>query len=174
VNVTVPVGLEPPLTVAVSATVAPSVIVVGLAVVAIAGVALFTVTVSFASPQTPALPALFVSPLYVAIHRYVPAASGVKAGAVAEPAASVTAVDVYTSSAGVHDTAALGPYSSNVTVPVGLEPPLTVAVSATVAPSVIVVGLAVVAIVGVAWFTTTDSFAAPQVPATAALFASPL
>jgi hypothetical protein len=98
----------------------------------------------------------------------------VKAGAVAEPATSVTGVDVYTSSAGVHDTATLGPYSVNVTVPVGLEPPLTVAVSATVAPSVIVVGLAVVAIVGVDLFTVTVSFAAPQVPATAALFASPL
>jgi hypothetical protein len=96
----------------------------------------------------------------------------VKAGAVAEPATSVTAVDVYTSV--VHTGVGLGPYSVNVTVPVGLEPPVSVAVSAAVAPSLIDVGLAVVAIAGVALFTVTVSFASPQVPAAATLFASPL
>src|SRR6516165_10370925 len=101
-NVTVPVGLKPPLTVALSAMDVPTVAVDGCWVVLIDGVAGVTVTGSAASPLLTELLLL-----------------------------------------------------SHVTVPVGLKPPLTVAVSAMLLPTVAVEGCWLVVMAGVAGVTVT-------------------
>ena len=76
-KVTVPVGLCPAETVAVS-LIWPPTMTGAEAWVAIVGLTFVTVDVSPSSLQAPALRAFLLSPLYVAIHRYVPAVSGVK------------------------------------------------------------------------------------------------
>jgi hypothetical protein len=76
VKVMVPVGVTPPLSVAVS-EIAPPNATLGDAVVLIAGVAWAIVDVSFGALHAPVTAALLASPLYAAIHRYVPAAVGV-------------------------------------------------------------------------------------------------
>ena len=63
-------------------------------------------------------------------------------------------------------------YRLNVTVPVGLSPPLTVALSAIEVPTVALAGCWLVLIVGVAEVMVTGSRAVPLV--TAALLLSPL
>src|SRR5262249_17315323 len=67
-------------------------------------------------------------------------------------------------------------YSVKLTVPLGFRPPLIVAVSVTVSgwPTVPVVGLAVVLIVGLALLTVEDSLASLQTVSAAELRASPL
>ena len=75
----------------------------------------------------------------------------------AEPADRVTVAVKIT--APEHD-ASFGPYRLNVTVPVGLKPPETVAVSEICVGPSAPPAEAVVAIVGVAGLTVVDSFAA--------------
>ena len=112
---------------------------------------------------------LLASPLYVAVQRYTPTTVGVNDADVALPAARAT-VDVKTGAAA--QVASFGPYRLNVTVPVGLLPPDTVATSLIDVPTG-PPAEAAVAIVGTAGPITTDSFAAPHAPVTALLFASP-
>ena len=59
-----------------------------------------------------------------------------------------------------------------MTVPVGLYPPLTVALSAMEVPTGPLVGSAAVVIVGVAWLMVTGSSVQPELTET--LLASPL
>jgi len=72
-------GFTRPLTVAVSEIVPPPSGMFGEAIVAIVGVARETTLVSFASLHRPDTGALLASPLYEAIHLYVPACVGVNA-----------------------------------------------------------------------------------------------
>ncbi len=71
-----------------------------------------------------------------------------------------------------HD-ASFGPKSVKVTVPVGLEPPASVAVSEIAPAPNVTPADACVEIVGEALPTATDSFGSLHEPLTAALFASP-
>src|SRR5215831_1475241 len=66
----------------------------------------------------------------------------------------------------------LGPKSSNVIAPVGVKPPVTVAVSVIAAPTMTVLAEGVVAIAGVARAMVTGSTVQPEV--TGVLLVSPL
>jgi hypothetical protein len=101
------------------------------------------------------------SPLYAAIHRYVPAADGVKgsevAVAVGGPPESGRLADA--KACAPVQVASLGPKSVNVTVPVGagaLAGPVTLAVSLIGLPTVWF-GVACVVTVGVAAATVVTS-----------------
>ena len=94
------------------------------------------------------------------------------AGEVAVPSISATSGKV---ARGVPAQAgSAGPKSRNVTVPVGPNPPTTVAVSWVETPSVPVAGVACVVIVGVAGGTVTSSAASGHTPIAPSLFASPV
>jgi hypothetical protein len=86
---------------------------------------------------------------------------------------TLTGDDVKTRLPAVQDTAALGPYSLNVIVPVGETPLSSVAVSETVPPSLMAAEALVVSD-GVPGVTVTVSFTSLHAPATALLLASPL
>ncbi len=73
VKVIVPVGCEPPDSVAVSDAEPADVMLEGETVVVMLGLAGWTVSVSPLSPQGAVNGLLFESPLYDAIQRYVPA-----------------------------------------------------------------------------------------------------
>ena len=80
---------------------------------------------------------------------------------------------VLAKTAGPAHVVSAGAYRRKVIVPLGLAPPVRLAVSVTVPPTG-TPGDATVEMVGVAWPTATDSLASLQIPATAALAASPL
>ncbi len=98
--------------------------------------------------------ALFASPLYAAIQRYVPGAVGVNGPDVTVFVSVGSGTIEVKIGAPVH-VALFGPYSVNVTVApaCGSTRPLTVALSVIV-PFTVAVVTAFVAIVGVAWLTT--------------------
>ena len=163
----VPVGLTPPVSEAVSWIALPTT-TDSLAVVAMAGLALMTVSFSPASPQAPAIGALLPSPLYEAIQWYVPTASGVKVTGPYEPLPLTVRVSV--KRAGPLQSAVA--YRLKVIVPVAPTAPLRTAVSWIALPMT-TDSAALVAMPGVAGLTTTDSFASLHAPETALLFASP-
>jgi hypothetical protein len=153
-KVTVPVGPEPPLSEAVSEIGSP--IVPDAAFVLSDGVALVTVEASPLSLQ-PLVTGLFASsPLYAAFQRYVPALNG-ENGSDDASLPDTVFVDV---NAGVPmQLASSGAYALNVIVPVGLEPPESVALSDIDPPSC-TDAVAVVPIVGLdfgAALSTVDS-----------------
>ena len=75
--------------------------------------------------------------------------------------------------AGLVQLASFGPYRLNVTVPVGLVPPVTLAVSLSAVP-IAPPAEAIVAIAGDDLLIVADSLGALQAAETALLFASPL
>jgi len=79
VYVTVPEGLKPPVRDDRSDAEPPRVIVEGVTVELIVGLAFDTVKVSPVAPHLVVTALLFPSPLYVAMKKYVPVAVGVKA-----------------------------------------------------------------------------------------------
>lgn len=128
-NGTVPVGWNPPETVAVSDTTPPA----GSGpdgVVAMPGVALTTTTCS--SPHAEMTGSLLPSPLYEATHRSVPTPPAAMFPDAAVPLSGTVPVRV---AMGVAQPVSPGPDSWNVTVPVGRNPPDSVAVSARSPPA---------------------------------------
>ena len=133
VKATVPVGLFPPLIVAVNVTELPTLLGFKLDVNPTVGVARFTTC----DTGLDVTGALFVSPLYTAVIESVPTVSAeVEQVAVFPP--KVTALHI-----------GLAPLL-NVTVPVGLSPPLIVAVNVTEPPTTLGFKLDVNPTVGVA------------------------
>jgi hypothetical protein len=86
--------------------------------------------------------------------------------------ATATGAEVKTRLLALQTTVELGPKSWKTIVPVGATPAAMVAVSNTEFP-ITTFPEACVASVGVAWLTTTVSFASPQAPVIGLLFASP-
>ena len=165
-KVTVPVGLNPPLTVAVSVTAVP-IGPPGEAMVEMVGLALVMVTDSLGAWHGEAAGLLLTSPLYTAVQKYVPGAVGVKLPEVDVPPATGL-VDVKTSVEQVEFE-----NSRNVTVPVGLKPPVRVALSVTAVP----IGPsadAMVEMAGLAMPIVADSFGALHGEMAGSLLASPL
>src|SRR5215211_6965189 len=167
-NVIVPVGLDAPDSVAVS-EIEPPMLTFADASVEIVGLALPTTTLSSASLQAPETGSLLTSPEYEAIHRYVPAVTGVNESEVA-PLPDTGFVLVNTT--WPVQFASPGPYRLNVIVPVGLDAPDSVAVS-EIEPPMLTFADASVEIVGLALPTTTLSSASLQAPETGSLLTSP-
>jgi len=114
---------------------------------------------------------LIASPLYVAVQCQVPEAFDLNPLDVAYVPFTVT-VTVFVKAGVPLHVASAGPNNLKAIVPVGPEPPLTVAPSLSVSPTVAAVGFALVASVVTARFTTTAS--ALQAFATSLLMLSPV
>jgi hypothetical protein len=113
-NVTLPVGLLPPVTVAVSVSDAPRAPPADAAVATV-GVAWAITTVSFAAPHAPVTALLAASPEYEARQRYVPGTVGVYApeGPYAPLPFTAIGADVNTRLPALQTAVALGPYRRN-------------------------------------------------------------
>jgi hypothetical protein len=147
----------------------------GEADVEIEGVACVNVTSSFAELQLETTGALFVSPPYDTSHAYTPGDDAVNEPDEYDPSPDTVAVELKIGTP-VQDGGEPGPNNLNVIVPVGAEPPDSVALSLIAAGTGFVgpAGAATVEIDGVACVKVTPSLAAVHAALTAALFASPL
>jgi len=164
-NTTEPVGLKAPETDAESVAAVPTVILLLPSVVIIDGVVFWTFRISL--PHALEVGLLLESPPYVACQLNVPVAlKNTLTAPVVEPVRAATLLAMGT-------PVQAGPeYTLKVTVPVGLNPPETVALSETELPTIVELVDSEVLTVGVAFPTVKDS--EPQVLVAGLLFESPL
>src|SRR5216683_2869942 len=150
----------------------PTVPWVGEGNVDIAGVAGWMVTCSALQPLTAGL--LLESPLYEACHLKVPTWVVAYPAELALPPLNGTLAkpDKDATRLGPAHVVSPGPKSAKVTVPDGLTPPDTLALSLMITPTIPLAGAGVVDIAGEAGMIVTCS--APQALETGLLLASPL